>query len=89
MKKLNENLLDELEFCQKLTKMMARINTITSFVDIGLITSTVDSGDVSIVSFSSGVSLPVGIAFPSLETAITDKFFKIFTRKQKKTMILS
>ena len=89
MKKLNENLLDEVEFCQTPTKMMARINTITSFVDIGLITSTVDSGDVSIVPFSSGVSLPVGIAFPSLETAITDKFFKIFTRKQKKTMILS
>ena len=89
MKKLNENLLDELEFCQKLTKMMARINTITSFVDIGLITSTVDSGDVSIVPFSSGVGLPVGIAFPSLETAITEKVFKIFTRKQKKTITLS
>ena len=89
MKKLNENLLDKLEFCQKLTKMMARINTITSFVDIGLITLTVDSGDVSIVPFSSGVGLPVGIAFPSLETAITEKVFKIFTRKQKKTITLS
>ena len=89
MRKLNENLLDEVEFCQKLTKMMARINTITSFVDIGLITSTVDSGDVSIVPFSSGVGLPVGIAFPSLETAITEKVFKIFTRKQKKTITLS
>ena len=69
--------------------MMARINTITSFVDIGLITSTVDSGDVSIVPFSSGVGLSVGIAFPSLETAITEKVFKIFTRKQKKTITLS
>ena len=69
---------------------MKRFNAITSIVDIGLITSTLITGGVSITAFASGVALPVGIAISgtslifSLATAITQKFFKIFTAKQQK-----
>ena len=59
-------------------------------MDIGLITSTVITGGISIAALASGVGLPVGIALGgislilSLATAITRKSFKIFTVKQEK-----
>ena len=81
---------DEIEVCERLAKNMKRFNAITSIVDIGLITSTLITGGVSITAFASGVALPVGIAISgtslifSLATAITQKVFKIFTAKQQK-----
>ena len=59
-------------------------------VDTGLITSTVITKGISIVAFTSGVWLPVGVALNwtslplSLPTAITQKSFKILTVKQEK-----
>ena len=69
---------------------MKRFNTITGIVDTSLITSTMITGENSIAAFASGVGLPVGIALSrtsvllSLATAITRKYFKIFTVKQGK-----
>ena len=81
---------DKIEVCERLAKNMKRFNAITSIVDIGLITLTLITEGVSITAFASGVALPVGIAKSgtslifSLATAITQKFFKIFTAKQEK-----
>ena len=82
--------LNEIEVREQVAKKMKRFNTITGFVDTGLITSTVITGGISIAAFASGVGLPVGIALSgtslllSLATAITRKSFKIFTVKQEK-----
>ena len=57
---------------------------------MGLITSTVITGGISIAALASGIGLPVGMALGgtslllSLTTAITRKSFKIFTVKQEK-----
>ena len=73
-----------------IAKKMKHLNTIRGIVDKGLITSTVIIEGISIAAFASGVRLPVGIALSgtslilSLATAITRKFFKIFTIKQEK-----
>ena len=67
-----------------------RFNTITSIVDLSLITSTFNAGEISIAEFTSGNGLPVGIALSgtslifSIATAITRKSFKIFTVKQER-----
>ena len=71
---------------------MQRFNTSTGIV--GLITSTVITGGISIVAFASGVGLPVDIALSgtslllSLATAITRKSFKTFTVKQEKNDVI-
>ena len=63
---------------------------IAGIVDTGLITSAVITGGISTAAFAIGVGLPVGIALSgtsllfSPRTAITQKFFKIFTVKQEK-----
>ena len=72
---------------------MKRLNTITGIVDIGLITSTVITGGISIAAFASGVDLPVGIALSGtslllcLATVITRKSSRTFTVKQEKHVI--
>ena len=82
--------LSEIEVREQIAKKMKRFNTITGIVDTGLITSTVITREISIAAFVSGVGLSVGIALSktslllSLETVITQKFFKIFTVKQEK-----
>ena len=82
--------LNEIEVREQIAKKMKRFNTITGIVDTGLITSTVITGGISIAAFANGVGLPVGIALSgtslllSLATAITQKPFKIFTKKQEK-----
>ena len=54
---------------------------------MGLITSTLIIGGISIAAFASGVCLPVGIALSetrlllSLATVITQKSFKTFLLK--------
>ena len=87
LKKLTESeayLLDETEVRKRIAKKFKRVNTITCIVDIGLITSTVITGVISIAAFASGVGLPVGIAsggtslLLSLATVITRKSFKTF-----------
>ena len=93
LKKLTEieaYLLNEIEVRERLAKKMKRFNTIIDIVDIGLITSTVITGGISVTASANGVSLPVDIALRvirlllSLEMVITQKFFKIFTVKQEK-----
>ena len=82
--------LSAIEVREQIAKKMKRFNTNTGIVDTGLITSTVITGGISIAAFASGVGLSVGIAFSgtslllSLATAITQKFFKIFTVKPEK-----
>ena len=82
--------LSAIEVREQIAKKMKRFNTNTGIVDTGLITSTVITGGISIAVFASGVGLSVGIAFSgtslllSLATAITQKFFKIFTVKPEK-----
>ena len=83
-------LLNEIEVPERIATKMKRSNTITGIVNIGLITSTVITGSISIATFASGLGLPIGIALSgtslllSLATAITRKSFKIFTIKQEK-----
>ena len=68
---------------------MKQFNIITSIVYEGLITSTVITGGVSIVTFTSDAGLLVDIALTgtsllfSLATAASQKSFKIFTMKQE------
>ena len=80
LKKLTEIeafFLDKIEVRERTAKKMKRFNTITGIVDIGLITSTVITGEISIAAFASSVGLPVGIALSgtslllSLATVIT------------------
>ena len=83
-------LLNEIEVRERIATKMKPSNTITGIVNIGLITSTVITGSISIATFASGLGLPIGIALSgislllSLATAITRKSFKIFTIKQEK-----
>ena len=59
-------------------------------MNASLITSTVNTVEVSISAFASVVDLPVGIELSgtsllfSLATVITQKSFKLFTVKQEK-----
>ena len=55
-------MLDKIEVHESLAKKMKRFNTITNIVNIGLITSTVITGGVSIATFANGFDLPVIIA---------------------------
>ena len=90
MSEIEANVHNEIEVREQIAKKIKRFNTITDIVDLGLITSTVITGGISIAAFASGVGLPVGIALSgtslllSLATAITRKSFKIFTVKQEK-----
>ena len=89
LKKLTD-FLDAIQFCERLAKKMKRFNSITGIVDTGLITSTVNTGGISIAGFANGVDLPVSITLSgtillfSLATVITRKSFKNFTIKQEK-----
>ena len=94
LKRLTETeayLLDEIEVREQNAKKMKRFNAITGIVGTGRITSTVITGGISIAAFASGVGFPIGIALSgtnlllSLATVITQKVFKTFTVKQKKT----
>ena len=68
---------------------MKRLNTVTSIMDIGLITSAVITGGGSTAAFASGIGLPVGITLSgasvvfSLLTTITRKASREFIVKQK------
>ena len=79
--------VDEIE---QFSKKIKQLNTITTIVDTGLITSTVITGETSIAAFVSGVGLSVGIALSgtsllfSLPAFITQKPSKTCTVKQKK-----
>ena len=53
--------LDEIEVRERTAKKMKRFNTITGIVDIGLITSTVITGGISIAAFASGVACPFSL----------------------------
>ena len=55
-------MLDEIEVHERLAKKMKQLNTVTSIVDTGLITSTVITGGISIAVFGSGAGLPLVIA---------------------------
>ena len=74
-------MLDKIEVHESLAKKMKRFNTITNIVNIGLITSTVITGGVSIATFANGFDLPVIIALSetsllfSLAKAIVQKYF--------------
>ena len=95
LSEIEANFRIEIEVREQIVKKMKRFNTITDIVDMGLITSTVTTGGISIAAFASGVGLPVTIAFSgtslplSLATAITRKFLKFFTVKQENTMLLN
>ena len=73
--------LNEIEIREQIPKKMKRFNTITGIVDTDLITSTVITGGISIIAFTSSVGLPFGIALSgtslilSLATAVTRKSF--------------
>ena len=65
LKKLTEIeafFLDEIEVLERIAKKIKRFNTITGIVDIGFITSTVITGEISTAAFASGVGLNVGIS---------------------------
>ena len=75
-------------YSKKLNKYVTAFDSI----DKGLIVLSATSGGVSIISFTSIIGVPVGIAsvsftlFFSLTTGITKKLLNI-TRKKRKSMI--
>ena len=83
MSEIEVYFLNEIEVCEPIAKKMKQFNTITSILDTDLITSTVITGGISIAAFARGVGLPVSLLL-SLATAITRKYFKIFSVKQEK-----
>ena len=84
MPEIEAYFLNEIEVREQIAKEKKRFNTITGIVDMGLITSTVITGGISITAFASGVNLSIGIALSGinlilcLATAITRKSFKLF-----------
>ena len=62
MTKIEAFFLDETEVREWIAKKIKQFNTITGIVDIGLITSTVITGENTIAVFASSVGLPVGAA---------------------------
>ena len=75
----------KLKLEKRSTKKMKRFNKTTSKLDLGLITSTVLTGENIFTIFASGVELFVGTSLLlSLATAITQKPFKVFTINQGK-----
>ena len=80
---------DKIEAQEKTGQKMKRFGTIM-IVDRGRITSAVITEGISIAAFTSGISLPVGIALSgtiqvlSLATLITRKSTRTFTVKQEK-----
>ena len=90
MSEVEAYFLNEIEVREQIAKKMKGFNTITGIVEMGLITSTVIIGGISIAAFASGFGLPVGIALSGTSqclfftTAMTRKSFKIFTVKQRK-----
>ena len=84
MSEIEAYFLNEIEVREQIAKEKKRFNTITGIVDMGLITSTVITGGISITAFASGVNLSIGIALIGinlilcLATAITRKSFKLF-----------
>ena len=84
-------LLNEIEVCQKLARMMKQFNTIARVADTGLITPINITEEVfSIVAFVKGAGLTAWIALSgtnlllSLAMAITRKSFTTFNMKQTK-----
>ena len=84
LKKLTEieaYLLNEIEVRERLAKKMKRFNIVTDIVNMGLITSTVITGGISIAASANGVSPPVDIALGviclllSLAMVIIREFF--------------
>ena len=90
MSEIEAYFLNEIEVREQIAKEKKRFNTITGIVDMGLITSTVITGGISITAFASGVNLSIGIALSGinlilcLATAITRKSFKLFEYEEKK-----
>ena len=84
MSEIEAYFLNEIEVREQIAKEKKRFNAITGIVDMGLITSTVITGGISITAFASGVNLSIGIALSGtnlilcLATAITQKSFKLF-----------
>ena len=75
----------KLKFEKSSTKKMKRFSTITSEVDLGLITSTVLTGGNIFAIFASGVELLVGTSLLlSYATAIIQKPFEVFTTNHGK-----
>ena len=62
LSKIEAYFLNEIEVREQIAKKMKWFNIITGIVDIGLITSTVITGGVSIAAFASSVGLPLGVA---------------------------
>ena len=85
---LSKRLIKENHAVKELSKYVA----VFDYIDQALIVLSATSGGVSIISFTSIVGVPVGIAsasltlFFSLTTVIVKKLLKI-TRKKRKSMI--
>ena len=82
--------LAEINEREKLAKKLKRWHRITTVLDMGLITTTIITGGITIAAIPSGIGLPVGINISTtslllpLATAVTRKKIGIFNTKQKK-----
>ena len=91
LNKVEAYLLDEIEVREgwRLTKKMKGFNAIKGVLDTGLLTSAVVTGVLFTAGFEVGAGLPLGVAVSwttllfSLATAITLKYFKIFTMQHE------
>ena len=83
-----------MEVCKRLEKKMKQFNTITSLVNIGLVTSIVTAGGVSTVVFVRNVDLFFDILLSRFSLTffnakvVTQNSF-IFTIKQGKRFVIS
>ena len=92
IKKIENYFINEINEAKSCSKKLNKYVTIFDYIDKILIILSVTTGGVSIISFTSVIGAPVGIASASftlifsLTTGIVKKLLNI-TRKKRKSMI--
>ena len=91
--KIKSHFIEEINQRKSCSKKLSKYVAVFDYIDQALIVLSATSGGVSIISFTSIVGAPVGIAsasltlFFSLTTGIVKKLLNITRKKKRKSMI--
>ena len=91
--KIENYFIEEINQRKSCSKKLSKYVAVFDYIDQALIVLSATSGGVSIISFTSIVGAPVGIAnasltlFFSLATEIVKKLLNITRKKKRKSMI--
>ena len=90
--KIKDYFISEIQERKTMSKTLGKYITVFDYIDKTLIVLSATSGGISIISFTSVIGIPAGIASASftlifsLATGIIKKILKV-TRKRKKNII--